>query len=120
MKYGRWILWSFFYHHSELCRTRRCVPDRGFLTTIQNIIEVAKLSAYLGKKSGTEHFMNGMRNNIPGEDVLSMVVPEGNCWGSSDWNSLWFSVIRHEEIRVFTMVLDTQVELIRMPHCTHS
>ena len=35
------------YDHSELWRTRRCVPERGFLTTIQNMMDVAKLSAYL-------------------------------------------------------------------------
>jgi hypothetical protein len=35
------------YDHSELWRTRRCVPESGFLTTIQNMIDVAKLSAYL-------------------------------------------------------------------------
>jgi hypothetical protein len=36
------------HDQSLLCRTRRWVLDTGFLTTIQNIIEVAKLSAYLG------------------------------------------------------------------------
>lgn len=35
------------YDHSELCRTRFCVPDSGFLTTIQNMMDVAKLNAYL-------------------------------------------------------------------------
>lgn len=35
------------HDHSELWRTRRCVPERGFLTTIQNMMDVAKLSAYL-------------------------------------------------------------------------
>lgn len=38
---------SRFYDQSELWRTRRCVPESGFLTTIQNMIEVAKLNAYL-------------------------------------------------------------------------
>jgi hypothetical protein len=37
-----------FHDQSTLCRTRRWEPDTGFFTTIQNIIEVAKLSAYLG------------------------------------------------------------------------
>ena len=37
-----------FYDQSTLWRTRFCVPDRGFLTTIQNITDVAKLNAYLG------------------------------------------------------------------------
>lgn len=36
------------HDQSTLCRTRRWVPDIGFLTTIQNMTEVAKLSAYLG------------------------------------------------------------------------
>jgi hypothetical protein len=34
-----------------LCRTLRCVPDMGFLTTIQNMIDVARLSAYLSSVS---------------------------------------------------------------------
>jgi hypothetical protein len=38
-------------HHSALCRTLRCVPDMGFLTTIQNMIDVARLSAYLSAVS---------------------------------------------------------------------
>lgn len=35
------------YDQSTLCRTRRWVPDMGFLTTIQNITDVARLNAYL-------------------------------------------------------------------------
>jgi hypothetical protein len=35
------------YDHSTLCRTRPWVPEMGFLTTIQNMMEVAKLRAYL-------------------------------------------------------------------------
>ena len=35
------------HDHSELWRTRRCVPERGLLKTIQNMMDVAKLSAYL-------------------------------------------------------------------------
>jgi hypothetical protein len=34
------------YDHSTLCRTRPWVPEMGFLTTIQNMMEVAKLRAY--------------------------------------------------------------------------
>ena len=40
------------HDHSELWRTRRCVPESGFLTTIQNMIDVAKLNAYLRDVSG--------------------------------------------------------------------
>jgi len=35
------------YDQSTLWRTRFAWPEMGFLTTIQNMIEVAKLSAYL-------------------------------------------------------------------------
>lgn len=35
------------HDQSTLWRTLRWVPDMGFLTTIQNMTEVAKLSAYL-------------------------------------------------------------------------
>jgi hypothetical protein len=35
------------HDQSLLWRTRRWVPDMGFLTTIQNMMDVAKLSAYL-------------------------------------------------------------------------
>jgi hypothetical protein len=41
------IVARFDDHHSTLCRTLRCVPDIGFFTTIQNMIDVAKLKAYL-------------------------------------------------------------------------
>jgi hypothetical protein len=34
------------YDQSTLCLTRLWVPDNGFLTTIQNIMDVAKLNAY--------------------------------------------------------------------------
>lgn len=35
------------YDQSTLWRTRFWVPESGFLTTIQNITEVARLNAYL-------------------------------------------------------------------------
>lgn len=35
------------YDQSTLWRTRLACPDMGFLTTIQNMTEVARLSAYL-------------------------------------------------------------------------
>ena len=48
MKVIEWLsLRPTTYDQSELCRTRRWVPDQGFLTTIQNMIDVAKLRAYL-------------------------------------------------------------------------
>lgn len=38
------------HDHSWLCRTRFWVPDSGFLTTIQNMMDVARLSAYLTRQ----------------------------------------------------------------------
>lgn len=46
------VRWERAYDQSELWRTRRCVPESGFLTTIQNMIDVAKLNAYLRDVSG--------------------------------------------------------------------
>lgn len=62
------------YDQSELWRTRRCVPERGFLTTIQNMIEVAKLNAYLDGVSRCRE--SRVVGDVPCEDVLRVVVPQ--------------------------------------------
>jgi hypothetical protein len=60
------------YDHSELWRTRRCVPESGFLTTIQNMIDVAKLNAYLMTSAMP---LRRRKEVLPCENVLCVVIP---------------------------------------------
>jgi hypothetical protein len=88
------------YDHSELWRTRRCVPERGFLTTIQNMMDVAKLSAYLytlAKPLWHTTMREGW--DIPCEDILRMVIPQIDRRRPPNRHALRFALIIREQIR---------------------
>lgn len=88
------------YDHSELWRTRRCVPESGFLTTIQNMMDVAKLSAYLpalAKTLGHKSMREG--RDVPGEDILRMVIPQINCRRPPNRHALRLALVIREQIR---------------------
>jgi hypothetical protein len=89
------------HDHSELWRTRRCVPERGFLTTIQNMMDVAKLSAYLYTLAST--LAGTMREgwDIPCEDILRMVIPQIDRRRPPNRHTLRLALIIREQIRYF-------------------
>jgi hypothetical protein len=91
-------------YHSTLWRTRRCWPDSGFLTTIQNMIDVAKLSAYLGGVSKDTAVCG--RESAPCEDILCVVIPQihGRC--PADRDTLGFTLVVCKQVRCYSM-LDT-------------
>jgi len=81
------------HDQSLLWRTRRWVPDRGFLTTIQNIMDVARLSAYL------EHqYSARTRASLysPRKDVLRVVVSQIHGRGPTNRNTFRFSFVACE------------------------
>ena len=84
------------HDHSELWRTRRCVPESGFLTTIQNMIDVAKLNAYLSNISRSFSVRNEFS---PCENVLCVVVPQINRRRPSNGYALRLALIIREQIR---------------------
>jgi hypothetical protein len=90
------------YDHSELWRTRRCVPERGFLTTIQNMMDVAKLSAYLQALARTlAKAMRGFGGggSIPSKDILRMVIPQVHRRRPADRHALGLALVIREQIR---------------------
>jgi hypothetical protein len=95
---------------STLCRTRRWVPDMGFLTTIQNIIEVAKLSAYLITISRRFAKMEGL-GNVPCEDILRMIIPQIHSRRPPNRHTLGFTFIVCEQVRRYIM--------LEIPKCYH-
>jgi hypothetical protein len=102
------------YDQSVLCRTRRWVPDKGFLTTIQNMIDVAKLRAYLCTVSCARE-VRREEADVPSEDVLCVVVPQVDGWRPANGDALGFALVVGEQIR--------NCSLVRYPisiHCMHT
>lgn len=71
----------------------------GFLTTIQNIIDVAKLNAYLSFVSCC--FGHEVRDYEPSEDVLRVVVPEIHSWRPTNRHTLGFALVVCEQVRYY-------------------
>ena len=96
----------FVHDHSELWRTRRCVPERGFLTTIQNMMDVAKLSAYLQMLAETLAGMirDGRGGNKPCEDILRMVIPQIHRRRPPNRHTLGLALVIREQIRYYHTV----------------
>jgi hypothetical protein len=70
----------------------------GFFTTIQNIIEVAKLSAYLPQSASCLQTI-GEVEIAPCEDVLRVVIPQVHSRRSADGYTLGFALVVCEQVR---------------------
>ena len=88
---------SPIYDQSTECRTRAWVPDTGFLTTIQNITDVARLNAYLWGLSGLADVWSTV--DLPGEDVLCVVISKIDGRHSANRNALRLSLVGNEHVR---------------------
>ena len=105
----------FVHDHSELWRTRRCVPERGFLTTIQNMMDVAKLSAYLQMLAETLAGMirDGRGGNKPCEDILRMVIPQIHRRRPPNRHTLGLALVIREQIRHYHTISLPQPQSIK-------
>jgi hypothetical protein len=100
------------HDQSTLCRTRPWLPDMGFLTTIQNIIEVAKLSAYLRMKVSRRFASVRRMENVPCEDILRVVIPQIHSRRSTNRYTQGLALIVCEQIRRYIML-----EIPKYHHC---